>query len=294
MGPGHYVSTDLTGSRTFGGTTDPQVYVTVLKQSARILDVRQILDQDNAFKAAQRFFGCSASQIYGSKPESDSASSGPNDQTLEGWVAFFRNSPTSSCRKVIIQALANLDIGAILYTYNSARYLLHCRHNRGEALVIIQSSAFDPQQIAYFSSANKFFDPLHTGGFLKQLYEEGLQDYLQVSYWTADTNIPAAFLSFQTDNSSYEAWKQSHIYKCGPAWKSETSTEMDIEKLYEASDRDLNYLTIQVTRGYNRKFSHSNFRADLQLLRLRGFNQMMARLAQVDLQRVGKSQSSLY
>src|SRR6185312_12636192 len=79
-------------------------------------------------------------------------------------------------RKVFIQAVAELNVSAILYTYNSANELRNCRNGRGEAFLVLSPDAYYAYELAYFGK-DKAIDPMGIGGYVKRLYKEGLDDY---------------------------------------------------------------------------------------------------------------------
>ncbi len=275
VGPGHYVATDLTGSRSFGHD-HPEVYVTVIKPTAKIIDGRRTIGNRIAvLKSVQRALRCETiSYAHGHPEQSESA---PSEGSLETWLAYFRKSPTTSCRKVFIQAVAELDISAILYSYSSANEFANCRHSRGEALSIISSDAFDLNQVAYFSDV-KSFDPNQIGGFLKGLYNEGMQDYsLRGSWSDSMEKIPASLGNMSFKTRDYENWKASFIYKCGSQWKNESGDFPFGDTVYKLKDKEISFLKYKLTRAFYKKMQNHYFSINL----MRGYLKITAGLAGV-------------
>jgi hypothetical protein len=289
IGPGHYVSTDLTGSRNFGGTVDPQLYVTVLRPQAKILDIRSEIDaKENDFAKLEKVFSCEVKDKESSAANSQysAAVTAPTGASMEEWFRFFRSS-NLSCRKVLLNAMAELNVEAVIYSYSAASSLSECRHARAEALLIIQSSAFDPRQLAYFSSDNNYFDPNNIGGSLRELYREGEKDYSQIANWPDEMKIPSALSSFKSTKDKYKLWKEANVYKCGPTWKREKSDSGILEGLYLMSDSEIAHLHYRLSRAYRNKFKDSanNF---FQIHRLRGLNQFYSRLLGLEFETLTK------
>jgi hypothetical protein len=283
IGPGHYVSTDLIGARTFGGEADPQLYVTVIKPNAKILDGREELEEGEAiFKGVQKELNCLESSEGPEEPLKDIALS---RASLEEWLGAFRNSPTESCRKVIIQAIAALEVDAILYFYGAANEFANCRHNRNEALSIISGNAFYKNKIAYFSN-DKAFDPNRVGGFLKRLYDEGLKDYnLLMNLDESMEKGPDSLSALNSNVADYENWKANSIYKCGPMWKNENIKFSYGEWFYTAKDREILKLKYRVARARSKKIKDSaDYSIYLDFEQMRGYLEMTARLAGVSLE----------
>lgn len=283
-GPGHYVATDVTGSRIFGGANDPQLYVTVLKPNAKILDGRQYFDQnDKVFSEVQKIFNC-ADNTKNSQPLSIENSIPTNTSILD-WVRHFRNSSVESCRKVIIQVVSDLDVVAILYPYSSSNELDDCRDDRGEALSIISPDAFDVNQLAYFSK-QKSFDPNHIGGFLNRLYDEGIQDLEGMIRGAREEDLakPASISNFHSELADYEEWKSNHIYKCGEEWKRESVVSNPFMNIFkELKDRKIESLKRQLKRAFSSRYLKEqptgDFNFEVELMK--GYHQMTSRVAGV-------------
>lgn len=281
MGPGHYVATDASGSRSFGGSTDPQLYVAVIKPDAVLLDARFVNGEN--FQEIQRLqdtWQCEANGNFTGASDIESYGSG---KSLSKLFPNFRNSSIESCRKIIIQALIDLKVTAILYDYIASNELDNCRHSRGEALSIISPDAVDINQVAYFSDKMSF-DPHHIGAFLKQLYIEGMRDYSILSSFSSDPKsqeMPKSLVSLNSDNSSYEKWKAQSIYKCGPIlWNNEKSEGQFSDLVYKLKVYEISYLGYLLSNAYSIKFagkSNSYFEAH----QMRGFNDMSARMVGV-------------
>lgn len=285
IGPGHYVSIDLTGSRTFGGQYDPQLYVTVLKKKAKLLDVRNNFEKMGleAFKKWHQSFSC----VRGQRSSSQTADS------VSQWISTYRNSDTLACRKVIIQAVADLKVDAILYGYSASNELASCRHDRGEALSILSSKSFDENQLAYFSNTQSF-DPKHIAGFLNRLYDEGMQDLtLLLNLSEKEEMKPKSLASSTVLPAAYEAWKASYVYKCGPLWVNERASPVSEDFTSKIKDRDLLQAKIELKRAVTRKFPNES-RGYVSFGDMRGYNEMLARLAGVSVETWASAEKKFY
>ena len=276
LGPGHYVSTDLFGSRAFGGDSNPTVIVTVLKPEARILDARQVLGSElSSVKSVYKSLNCAMPKGEQLGAENDSS---PAGNSLDTWVRLFRLSTTESCRRVIIQALAELDVTAILYSYSASQTLNDCRDDRQEAFNIISSSAFQPNQVAYFSNF-KSLDPNSVGGHLKRLYDEGLKDNNNgIDIPESMEPPPLSIVNLKVSEVEYEKWKAKSIYKCGKQWKNERSGAYSA--LPKLKDKEVFSLRQLARKAFKKKLGINSYQ-ELDFQMMRGFLKMSAELAGV-------------
>lgn len=286
MGPGHYVSTDLTGSRSFGGGVDPQLYVTVLKKSARTLDVRNFLGKEDPILTDLQVISKTFNCLHDNRGIGES---------LQSWFGLFRNSPSLACRKILIQAMAELKIDAILYSYSAANDLANCRHDRSEAVSIIDPRAFDKNQLAYFSNKGSF-DPKHIGGFLNRLYDEGLQDFsLRLGLNEQDEAKPSTLSSLVSDPSAYETWKASFVYKCGSLRAQEntqSATSASISDLIrKVQDRDIVLAKFHLFRASRKFMTQGGY---IAFERMRGYVDLVAEQAGVSPQTWRKAENAYY
>lgn len=275
-GPGHYVAIDPFGSRSFGGSNDPQLYVVPIKAGATLLNGRSSLDAtNNDLFAVRKKLGCPNTtndlrvMINSHEPSSST------EQDLLTWIAYFRNSPNISCRKVVIQALADLHIEGIIYGYSAAE-VSNCRFSRTEAISIISPSAIDIRDLSFFSD-QKAVDPKRIGGFVKALYEEGMKD---LSLDHSISNIPTRLNDLNSNNDDYETWKAKYIFKCGPLWTGEKKELSYQLSAHFMRDNDISVLKIQVRNAFEARFnSISGVVPSLDFTRMRGFRERTAAIA---------------
>jgi hypothetical protein len=231
-GPGLYVAVDPGVSRMFG-FDHPQLYVVTLKKGTRVLDARY---QDfervkNGYSAVTDALQCLDKKVG-----------------MISKVEVFRNSKSLACQEAAMQALTNLNVGAILYQYAGAETLASCRGGRGVALNVISPSAIE--EVSFFSRKYKYEATPEAGGFVKSLFEESMKGVASSGKYNdiPDTLKETASLSLE----AYNKVKSEMIWKCGPVRSYESGKFDRWSELYH-QDGELGQLVSEAQSMYQLK-----------------------------------------
>jgi hypothetical protein len=240
-GPGLYLAVDPVITREqFGGDT-PQLFVVGLKQGTRIFDTRSgFSGEDEAqFTQVTKEMKC-----------------------FDQGVAFdrlvnLRRSLSKPCRDATIQALKNLHVQAIVYDYEAATSISECRRTREVAFNVIDASAFDLKNIAYFSDTSATEAEFPLISFVSSLYAESSRDprfvFRSEFKSPAPKTLPA---SKELSSVLYSSWKAKYIWSCGATREAEIGP---LEKIkasqYFATESDGYLKTLSETKkAYQKKF----------------------------------------
>ena len=208
-GPGLYVAIDPVASRLWGGE-NPNLFVLTVKSGALVLDTKISLNQMETKQIAQ------VVSVLKCDVDGDFDYQGG----MESIILGFRNSKNQVCRKLMIDAIRQLNLQAILYSFPASRSLTGCRQSRFSAFNVIDSSIIDESKIAYYSDTNEIEnEPL--ASHIVAAYTEAEQDYdLQGTLAVEKLFRPKTLVSMDSAEE-YIDWKQKYVYACGPAWSPE-------------------------------------------------------------------------
>lgn len=241
MVPGVYVATDPLASRAQYGGTDPKLFVITLKSGSTILDIRapDIFDKPIANKLWKEM-AC------------------PSNYEFALDFGKIRNSQSLMCREALINAVKELHVQAILYSYVAANTFADCRSTRNEAFNIVSPDVIDTDKLAFYSNDLKI-ETKRLSLSTAALYREGLPDlYLQTFADNEDQlAIPRSIDHLPLPNlKTYSTWKGNFIYKCGLPRTHEPSEFdglLELGKRYRDSDPDLFKIKLETTRAFKKR-----------------------------------------
>lgn len=204
-GPGLYLAVDPSVTRGFGGEM-PELAVVKVKKDSQILDSSTLLKDSERDTINQLVsgFNCispgAPSQIF----------------DIGAAISTLRYSTDPQCQQIIMDALTQIKVQAILYNYDGAE-LKNCG-SRYLALNVVDPSSIEVT--AYFSKSLAI-DNGNQAPFLRALYEEGAVTFrFRVESAQRGLSFSAAIDTSAASPSAndYELWKKQFIFGCGSSW----------------------------------------------------------------------------
>jgi hypothetical protein len=213
-GPGVYVAMDPVATATWGGT-DPSLFAIKLKTGERMLIGDQLSVPANTL-----------AKLKDLAHRLDCGRSSTEMNDIGHAVGYFRMNPNPVCRESIIKALGGLGVKALSYGFYSADFD-GCRAT-GTAISIIDPSAIALDEINYFTGGGHIEGRPDATPFIKAVFGEVQSNFSAQSLLASPEtrkNFQRQFAFFNhvsaPDQTSYQAWRSEHIFKCGKPWATE-------------------------------------------------------------------------